>query len=215
MPSFVILREMLVASELATSGSVIKKALRILPSSSGLSHRSFCSCVPYLANTSILPVSGAAQFVASDATPLLPRYSAINPYSRFEKPAPSLKWFFGRNMFHSPNSFARFLRSSRTGGWALKRVSMLAPTPTCCWKTVSAGMHSSSTNFSIYLPISIDKRYVRGSRAMHTISNTSFARSLTNGRAMMGIFSLAFGTFPLTPVSRFLISYGTDIFTDE
>ena len=57
----------LVASELATSGSVIAKAERISPSSSGLSHRSFCSSVPNSVSTSMLPVSGAAQLHASEA----------------------------------------------------------------------------------------------------------------------------------------------------
>jgi hypothetical protein len=36
----------LVASELATAGSVIRKALRISPFISGRSQRSFCSSVP-------------------------------------------------------------------------------------------------------------------------------------------------------------------------
>jgi hypothetical protein len=55
---------MLVASELATNRSVIEKADRISPFNKGTSHFFFCSGVPYLANTSIFPVSGAAQLVA-------------------------------------------------------------------------------------------------------------------------------------------------------
>src|SRR5947199_152378 len=51
--------EMLVASELATSGSVMPKALRISPSISGRSQRSFCSGVPTRWRTCMLPVSGA------------------------------------------------------------------------------------------------------------------------------------------------------------
>ena len=77
---------------------------------------------------------------------LFPRYSAISPYSKLLNPAPSLKWFFGRNMFHSPSFFALAFSSSMTGGWLEKRCSVVSP----IWraKTASAGMHSSSTNFS-------------------------------------------------------------------
>lgn len=102
-PSFLMLISMLVASLLATWGSVIKKADRISPRRRGSSHCRFCASVPYLANTSMLPVSGAAQLTASEAVQDLPRYSAISPYSRLLKPAPSLKWFLGRNMFHRPS----------------------------------------------------------------------------------------------------------------
>ena len=49
----------------ATHGSVIAKHERISPSSSGRSHCSCCSGVPNWARISMLPVSGAAQFVAS------------------------------------------------------------------------------------------------------------------------------------------------------
>lgn len=48
----------------ATSGSVIRNADLIVPSISGMSHCFFCASVPYLARTSIFPVSGAAQLVA-------------------------------------------------------------------------------------------------------------------------------------------------------
>ena len=56
---------MLRASELATAGSVIANAERIRHSSSGRSHRSCCSGVPYIARISMLPVSGAEQLSAS------------------------------------------------------------------------------------------------------------------------------------------------------
>ena len=52
---------MLVASEEATSGSVMQKALRISARSSGSSHCSFCASVPYFSSTSMLPVSGALE----------------------------------------------------------------------------------------------------------------------------------------------------------
>ena len=58
---------MLVASEEATSGSVIEKQERICPSSNGFSHRCFCSSVPNRCSSSMLPVSGALQFIASGA----------------------------------------------------------------------------------------------------------------------------------------------------
>ena len=67
---------MLVASELATSGSVMMNAELISPSSSGSSQRSFCSGVPNRVRTSMLPVSGAAQLVASEAMWLRPMISA-------------------------------------------------------------------------------------------------------------------------------------------
>ncbi len=60
---------MLVASELATSGSVIAKPERISPSSSGRSQRSCCSGVPNWARISMLPVSGAEQLKTSEAQP--------------------------------------------------------------------------------------------------------------------------------------------------
>lgn len=78
------------ASDEATCGSVIRNAERILPSISGLSHWAFCASLPYLASTSMLPVSGAAQLTASEAIRDLPSHSAIRPYSRFVKPGDSL-----------------------------------------------------------------------------------------------------------------------------
>ena len=67
---------MLVASLLATAGSVMAKHERISPSSSGCSHRSFCSGVPNMVRISMLPVSGAEQFMASGARGLPPLISA-------------------------------------------------------------------------------------------------------------------------------------------
>ena len=75
-PSRSIRSSMLVASELATSGSVITKAERISPSSSGRSQRSFCSGDPNSVRTSMFPVSGAAQLQASEAMWLRPMISA-------------------------------------------------------------------------------------------------------------------------------------------
>ena len=57
----------LVASDDATSGSVIEKHERISPSRSGSSHALRCSSVANMCSSSMLPVSGAEQFIASGA----------------------------------------------------------------------------------------------------------------------------------------------------
>ncbi len=104
---------MFVASEEATCGSVIAKADLISPSNRGLSHSSCCSFDPYLTKTSILPVSGALQFIASEAKCVLPISSAKCAYSKLLKPAPySLS---GRKRFHKPRFFASFFNSSNSG----------------------------------------------------------------------------------------------------
>ena len=78
-----------VGSEPETSGSVIEKQLRISPSSSGRSQRSFCSSVPCSARISMLPVSGAEQLKAIGAIAgLRPISSQRTPYSRFVNPVP-------------------------------------------------------------------------------------------------------------------------------
>src|SRR6202034_1680833 len=61
-----MLVSMLVASDDATAGSVIRKAERISPSISGRSHFFLCSLEPYRINTSMLPVSGAEQLNTSE-----------------------------------------------------------------------------------------------------------------------------------------------------
>ena len=58
---------MLLASELATSGSVMQNAERISPSSSGLEPASRWSSSANMSSNSMLPVSGAAQLSASGA----------------------------------------------------------------------------------------------------------------------------------------------------
>ena len=107
---------MFVASEEATSGSVIENADRIRPSSSGSSQRAFCSGVPNSESSSMLPVSGAEQLSASGAIQALrPVISASGAYWRFVSPAPP-SWIGGRNRFHRPRSRACALSSSITGG---------------------------------------------------------------------------------------------------
>ena len=68
--------EMFVASDDATSGSVIAKPERISPSSRGASHWSFCAGVANCESTSMFPVSGAEQLQASEAMWLRPSNSA-------------------------------------------------------------------------------------------------------------------------------------------
>ena len=82
---------MFVASEEATSGSVMENADRIRPSSSGSSQRAFCSGVPNSDSSSMFPVSGAEQLSASGAIHgLRPVISASGAYCRLVSPAPLL-----------------------------------------------------------------------------------------------------------------------------
>jgi len=92
---------MLVASEEATSGSVIANAERISPASSGSSHCFFCCSSPNWYSTSMLPVSGAAQFSAVGAKwGERPVISARGAYWRLVSPPPYSA--SGRKRFHRP-----------------------------------------------------------------------------------------------------------------
>ena len=73
----------------------------------------------------MLPVSGAEQLNASDASPEWPSSSAMGAYSRLERPKP----FFdsGRNMFHRPAALALAFSSSITGGTHQR------PPSSVCW----------------------------------------------------------------------------------
>ena len=105
---------MLVASEDATSGSVIENAERISPSSSGSNHFCCCSSVPNSDSSSMLPVSGAEQLIASGAIHgLRPVISASGAYCTFVTARVERA---GRNRFHSPRGRASALSSSMTGG---------------------------------------------------------------------------------------------------
>src|SRR5262245_60794406 len=104
---------MLVASDEATSGSVIAKQDRISPLSSGVSHRVLGSSVPYRTSTSILPVSGAEQLKTSADHGTRPIISHSGAYSRLVNPPPySLS---GRNKFHNPSALAFGFNSSIRG----------------------------------------------------------------------------------------------------
>src|ERR1700675_4887363 len=74
-PSDLMALAMFVASEDATSGSVIANAERVSPASSGVSQRCFCASVPKRKIVSILPVSGAEQLNTSGANRLRPMRS--------------------------------------------------------------------------------------------------------------------------------------------
>jgi len=113
-PSTMAVACMLVASEEATSGSVMQNTERISPASSGVSQRAFCSSEPYFQSTSMLPVSGALQLKTSGAMKLRPICSASGAYSSTLRPAPSFS--SGRNRFHSPSALARAFSSSITAG---------------------------------------------------------------------------------------------------
>jgi len=76
-PSTTAVAAMLVASDEATSGSVMKNTERISPASSGVSHWRFCSALPYFHSTSMLPVSGALQLKISGAIIERPVSSAL------------------------------------------------------------------------------------------------------------------------------------------
>src|SRR5579862_859274 len=61
----------------------------------------------------MFPVSGAEQFIASEAIALQPMISARAPYSRLVRPGP--KRLSGRNRFQSPRLRASAFNSSITG----------------------------------------------------------------------------------------------------
>ncbi len=140
---------MLVASDEATSGSVIANADRISPASSGRSHCFCCASLPNCASTSILPVSGAAQFSAVGANcGLRPVISASGAYWRLVSPAPcsssgKLCWST-KNRFHSPCRRASAFSSSTTAGVSHGE----ARAERCSWAVCSAGYTCSSMNVS-------------------------------------------------------------------
>mmetsp|Transcript_1612 Transcript_1612/g.6359 ORF Transcript_1612/g.6359 Transcript_1612/m.6359 type:complete len:247 (+) Transcript_1612:1979-2719(+) len=141
---------MLVASLDATAGSVMAKHERILPSSSGLSQRSCCSCVPYRARVSMLPVSGALQLKTSGANGHAPMASDSGAYSRFVRPGPQStasrmpgamrsRVSLGMKRFHSPAARA-FAFSSSMSGNGRQRAS-----PT---RAASSAMNSFSAGYT-------------------------------------------------------------------
>ena len=115
-PSRTIELSIFVASLDATAGSVMENVERISPRSNGSSHCCFCSAVPYLSSTSMLPVSGAEQLNTSGAKCDRPMISHSGAYSRFESP---VGLSVGLNqMFQSSVSRATFFSSSTTGNTA-------------------------------------------------------------------------------------------------
>src|ERR1041385_6126864 len=110
--SLAILVWILVASDDAPAGSVMRNAERIFPSSSGSHHCLFCSGVPYLRIVSMLPVSGAEQLKISGAPVTRPMISHSGAYSRLVSVPPC---DLGRHRFHSPAARALGLSSSMIG----------------------------------------------------------------------------------------------------
>ena len=109
---------MLVASDEATFGSVIRNAERIFPSSSGSHHCFTCSGVPYLSSVSMLPVSGAEQLKTSGAQVTRPMISHSGAYSRLVSVPPC---DFGRHRFHRPAARAFGFNSSMIGTGCQRR----------------------------------------------------------------------------------------------
>src|ERR1700752_3533575 len=93
----------LVASDEATFGSVIRNAEGLFPSRSGSHHCLTCSGVPYLSSVSMLPVSGAEQLKTSGAQVTRPMISHSGAYSRLGRVPPCAS---GRHRFHKPAAFA-------------------------------------------------------------------------------------------------------------
>lgn len=134
---------MFVASDDATSGSVIANAERISPASSGSSHCFFCASVANWNSTSMFPVSGAAQFVAVGARcGERPVISASGAYWRFVSPAPYSA--SGRKRFHRPCRLASAFSSPTTAGVSHGEASRVR----CSSATCSAGYTCSSMNAS-------------------------------------------------------------------
>src|SRR2546428_5118063 len=102
----------LVASDEATAGSVMRKAERIFPSSSGSHHCLTCSGVPYLSSVSMLPVSGAEQLKISGAHSTRPMISQSGAYSRLVIAPPC---DLERHRIHRPAAPALGLSSSLMG----------------------------------------------------------------------------------------------------
>src|SRR6516165_5483659 len=105
---------MLVASEDATSGSVIAKQERISPASSGASHCSFCAGVAASTKVSMLPVSGAEQLNGSAPIGERPMISHKGAYSSTESAFGSC--FLGTNRFQRPADRAFAFKLVITGG---------------------------------------------------------------------------------------------------
>ncbi len=145
-PSRTMRVAMFVASDDATAGSVMQNADRRAASSSGSSQRSRCSGVAKCASSSMLPVSGAAQFRATGASlGLYPVSSATGAYCRLVRPPPRSAAAppepappGGRNRFHSPRSFAVACRCRTTG----RNDQSSGVAATCAASTGSAGSTS-------------------------------------------------------------------------
>ena len=123
-PSRSIRAAMLVASELATSGSVMQKADLIRPSSSGSSHRRAAPACRTWRAPPCSPCPARSSSCASGASSgLRPLISASGAYCRLVRPAPCSP---GRKRFHRPRRRASALSSldDRWRGPAPRRVAV-------------------------------------------------------------------------------------------
>jgi hypothetical protein len=119
-------RAMFVASEDATSYSVIAKADRIVRSSSGFIHCSFKAGEPPTWSSSMFPVSPGEQLNTSDAHSTWPLISAQGAYSRLVMRVPvAPSGRFGMNMFQRPRALASAFNSSRNGGGKMPSCSVI------------------------------------------------------------------------------------------
>ena len=107
---------MFVASDEATSGSVIENAERIVPSSSGSSQRCCCSAVPNSDSSSMLPVSGAEQLMRLGRDPRVAARDLGQRRVLEVGQAAPCSWVRGQEQVPQPALRASALSSSSTGG---------------------------------------------------------------------------------------------------
>src|SRR5215207_7645676 len=144
-----------VGSDPATSGSVIENADRRSPASSGASQRSFCSSVPAMARTSLLPESVGWLPNALGASGELPRISCMSPRRTWPKPWPPSSG--GRWAAHRPCS----LTVSRSGASSRSSSSWVRSSA-----SASSGQTSSRTKARIQASLASNSGSVEKSHGM-------------------------------------------------
>src|SRR5665647_3354039 len=102
----------------------------------------------------MLPLSGAAQFIASGASiGERPESSASGAYSRLVRPAPNS--VPGRKRFHRPSAQAWPLRSSMIGGRAHGLVAAWAWT--CSWTVSYTHLRAHETDSYLVCRLLLEK----------------------------------------------------------
>src|SRR3954453_21750551 len=179
-----------VGSEPALSGSVIEKAERRSPASSGCRYCSFWSSVPAMARISELPESGAWLPNTLGANTDEPRISCMRPSFTWPKPWPPRSG--GRWAAHSPRS----LTCSWSGATARSKPSWPSSS-----NTVSIGQISSRTKSRIQSSCSWNSGSVEKSHAIayrllssrrHKVgrNDPQLARRIPVGRIMKPLAAL-------------------------